>query len=194
MGFPQYLIPPPFCQMKSQLSDTSLYPAVPSPACFGQQYCSLLLLVQGECLWIIWLCNLGDQVHLQNQRHLKLSAGFLVVYVDFATFLSGRRKTAACLLFSFFAGCDEAECAVQCVPTLETTACPAFLPPIAPWLPNWVVLHGALDLGLCFNCPGTTRLTAVALGSLVSFFRLSSRLCLMVASLNRSPTVSVLRE
>lgn len=100
MGFPQYLIPPPFCQMKSQLSDTSLYPAVPSPACFGQQYCSLLLLVQGECLWIIWLCNLGDQVHLQNQRHLKLSAGFLVVYVDFATFLSGRRKTAACLLFS----------------------------------------------------------------------------------------------
>lgn len=32
------------------------------------------------------------------------------------------------------------------VATLETAACPAFLPPIAPPLPNWVVLHGALEL------------------------------------------------
>lgn len=48
-GFaPRYLIPPSFCQMESQLSDTSLYPTVPSPTCFGQQYCSVL--VKEECL------------------------------------------------------------------------------------------------------------------------------------------------
>lgn len=114
MGFPQYLIPPPFCQTKSNLSDTILYPAVPSATCFGQHCCSLLVLVKGECLWIMWLHNLGGQVPLQSQGHLKLSAGFLVVCVDFATFGSGRRKTAICLLSCcFFARCDEAECAVQ---------------------------------------------------------------------------------
>lgn len=127
MGFPQYLIPPPFCQMKSQLSDPSLYAAVPSPACFGQQYCSLLVLVKGECLWIIRLCNLGGQVHLQNQRHLKLPAGFLVVCVDFATFVRGRRKTAACLLSCcFFAGCHEAECAIQWCVNIGDNSLPCF--------------------------------------------------------------------
>lgn len=62
MDFPQYLIPPLFCPMKTQLSDTFLYPAVPSAACFGQRYCSWLVLIKGECLWIMWLCNLEGQV------------------------------------------------------------------------------------------------------------------------------------
>lgn len=80
------------------------------------------------------------------------------------------------------------------VAALEAAACPACRPPSAPPLPNWVVLHGAPDLGLCLKCSGTTGLAAVDLGNLVAFFGLSSRLGSVVASLNKSPTVSVLRE
>lgn len=80
------------------------------------------------------------------------------------------------------------------VAALETAAWPAFLPPIASPLPDWVVLHGALNLGLHLNCSGATGLTAVDLGNLVAFFRLSSRLSLVVASVNRSSKVSVLQE
>lgn len=64
-----------------------------------------------ESVWIIWLHDMRGWVCSQNQGHLKLSLGFLVMYVDF---VSGRRKTPICLLsYCFFAGCDEAGCAVQ---------------------------------------------------------------------------------
>lgn len=56
------------------------------------------------------------------------------------------------------------------VATLETAACPAFLLLVSPPLPNWVVLHSALDLGLHLSCSGTSGLTSVDLGNLVGFF------------------------
>lgn len=170
MGFPQYLIPLPFCQTKSRLSGTILYPAVPSATCFGQQYCSLLVLVKGECLWIMWLHNLGGQFHLQKQGHLKLSAGFLVVCVDFATFVSGRRKAAICLLSCALLDAMRLSVLYSGVATLETAACPAFLPHYPPTAKLGCVAC-ALHRGLRWNCSGTTGLTAVDWGNLGAFFQ-----------------------
>lgn len=124
----------------------------------------------------------------QNQGHLKLPVGFLVVYVDFE---SGRRKTFVCCPTVSLLDVMRLGVLYSCVAALETAACPAFLPPIASPLPDWVVLHDTLNLGLHLNCSGTTGLTAVDLGNLVAFFRLSFRLCLVVASLNRFSKVSV---
>lgn len=73
-GFPQYLVP---LQVMNRLSDTSLYPTVTSPSCIWQCYWLLLVLVKGECLWIVWCRHLEGPISLQNQANPKLSTDFI---------------------------------------------------------------------------------------------------------------------
>lgn len=126
----------------------------------------------------------------------ELSTDFIGgVFVDFATFGSGRRRTAACLVsYGFFAGHDEAGCAPGGYSHVRDGSLSCFASSHHPTIGKlWFWLCGAaLALGPHLNHSGTTGVTAVGLGNLVAFFRHLSPLS-VVTTLNRSSSVSVLR-
>lgn len=149
---------------------------VRSPTCIRQYYCCLVMLAKGEHLWIVWCRHLtweaGSLYRTRGIWHFLLP--LLVVYIGFATFGSGRRRTAACLVScSFFAAHDETEHALGQYSHIRDGSLSCFasshcLTIGKLWFWLW---SAALALGLCLNCSGAAGVTAVGLGNSVAFFR-----------------------
>ena len=152
---------------------------------------------QRGSIWIAWCRSLTWEArsHCRTRGAWNFLQMLLVMYVDFATLVSGRRRTAALpAVLRFVCGMWWGWMCTRAVyPRWRWQ--PLLLPsshrPIFGDL--WVSLRGAAQaLELRCNCSGITAVTAAGLGHLVAFFR-HSRLCLVVTTLNRSPSVSVLR-
>lgn len=122
----------------------------PSSAKSYSRWAVLLLFVElakRECLWIVWCRLLVWEARSlrRTTRTWNFLLTLLVVYIDSTTFVSGRRKTAACpLSYKFFVGCDEGGCALGWCSSIRDNSLSCFASSHCPTIGKLgVLLHSA---------------------------------------------------